>query len=223
MYLTILQQILFLLLWSGCHRCREWILCWVVASSCWPTHNIVHHISWHNLPNRRTMKKYEDFPSMVFFSCSCGNPGFKHGSIIVNNTTAYSKYTWSRKDVDSPKSTSLLSTFHIGLRICFFPANLMSSTHTVQNDPFSRSTNKHSQLETFSHSFSKKDFLRLLFSLQSCSRMTIQISFKGNDWVFHTGPWIWAICVVVEESICLDTPILEFSIICEHLPFLPGC
>ena len=29
-----------------------------------------------------------------------------------------------------------------------------------------------------------------------------------------------AICVVVDESKCLDTPIWEFSIICEHLPFL---
>ena len=33
---------------------------------------------------------------------------------------------------------------------------------------------------------------------------------------------VQAICVVVDESQCLDTPILEFSIICEHLPFLPG-
>ena len=34
---------------------------------------------------------------------------------------------------------------------------------------------------------------------------------------------ILAICVVVDESKCLDTPILEFSIIYEHLPFLLGC
>ena len=33
---------------------------------------------------------------------------------------------------------------------------------------------------------------------------------------------ILAICVVVDESKCLDTPIWEFFIICEHLPFLPG-
>ena len=31
-----------------------------------------------------------------------------------------------------------------------------------------------------------------------------------------------AICVVVDESKCLDIPILESSIILEHLPFLPG-
>ena len=29
---------------------------------------------------------------------------------------------------------------------------------------------------------------------------------------------ILTICVVVDESKYLDTPILEFSIICEHLP-----
>ena len=33
---------------------------------------------------------------------------------------------------------------------------------------------------------------------------------------------ILAFCVVVDESKCLDTPIWEFSIICEHLPFLLG-
>ena len=31
-----------------------------------------------------------------------------------------------------------------------------------------------------------------------------------------------AICVVVDESECLDIPILTFSIICEHLPFSLG-
>ena len=63
------------------------------------------------------------------------------------------KCTWSRKDVHSPKSTSLLSNFHIGLMFCFFPANLMLSTYTAENNPFSRCTNKHSQLETFSQPY----------------------------------------------------------------------
>ena len=31
-----------------------------------------------------------------------------------------------------------------------------------------------------------------------------------------------AICVVVDESKCLDIPILEFSVIWVHPPFLPG-
>ena len=33
---------------------------------------------------------------------------------------------------------------------------------------------------------------------------------------------ILAVCVVVDESKCLDTQFLEFSIICEHLPFVLG-
>ena len=34
---------------------------------------------------------------------------------------------------------------------------------------------------------------------------------------------ILAICALVDVSKCLDIPSLEFSTICEHLPFLPGC
>ena len=60
------------------------------------------------------------------------------------------KYTWSQKDVGSPKSTSSLSTFHIGSRFCFLPANFMSSTYTDENNPISRCTNKHSQFGIFS-------------------------------------------------------------------------
>ena len=45
----------------------EWILCWVVESSCLLIHNIASHISWHVLPHDRTTKKYTDFPNMVIF------------------------------------------------------------------------------------------------------------------------------------------------------------
>ena len=40
------------------------------------------------------------------------------------------------KDVGSPKSTSLLSSFHIGSRFCFFPADFVSSTCTDKNNLF---------------------------------------------------------------------------------------
>ena len=50
--------------------------------------------------------------------------------------------------------------------------------------------------------------------------MTVHTSVKRNRpyWTM-----ISAICVVVDESKSLDIPNLEFSIICEHLPFLLGC
>ena len=63
----MIPRISFLLLWSGGRQCMELILCRVVESSCLPTHNIVPHISWHDLPCHRTTKRYSDFPSMVIF------------------------------------------------------------------------------------------------------------------------------------------------------------
>ena len=80
-------------------------------------------------------------------------------SVIVNNIFAYFTLSLSaRKDVGSLKSTSLLSSFHIGSRCCFFPANLMSSINTEKNNPFSRCANKHYQFGTFSHSCSDRTF-----------------------------------------------------------------
>ena len=141
--LTILPRILILLLRNDGHQCMESILCRVVESFCLSTRNIVPHISWHVLPCHRTTQRYSDFQSMVIFCCSCGNYGFKHGSIIVNNIFASFTLSLSApqvhmsvNDVGSPKSTSLFSPFHIGSRFCFFPANLMSSTHTDKNNPF---------------------------------------------------------------------------------------
>ena len=63
--LTILPRISILLLSNDGRQCMELILCRVVKSSCSPTHNIVPHISWHDLPCHRTTKKYVDFPSMI--------------------------------------------------------------------------------------------------------------------------------------------------------------
>ena len=112
-------------------------------SPCWLTHNIAPHISWHDLPYHKTTKKYSDFPSLVvFFRCSCEESGFEHGSVTVNNIFACftlsmrTSQVYMIKDVGSPKSTSLLSTFHTGSMFCFFPANLMSSTYTDKNSLF---------------------------------------------------------------------------------------
>ena len=46
--------------WSSMHGVDR-----VDESSCSPTHNIVPHISLHDHPCHKTMKKYEDFERMV--------------------------------------------------------------------------------------------------------------------------------------------------------------
>ena len=46
----------------------EYILCRVVESSCLLTHNIAPHISLHDLPYHKTMKKYDNFSEYGSFS-----------------------------------------------------------------------------------------------------------------------------------------------------------
>ena len=95
------------------------------------THNIAPHISSHDLASHRTMKKYENSRSMEAFQftplkfairtflCNCP----QYFSLFHKCHWVHPRFSWSRKDVGSPKSTSSLSTFHIGSRFCFFPAN----------------------------------------------------------------------------------------------------
>ena len=112
---------------------------------------------------------------------------------------------------------------YIGLMFCFFPANLMSSTYIDKNNPFHGVRMSIPNFKTFSQQYFNKIFWNCLSHDSPAKSMTIQIPLKRDNWVFHTGPMIWAICGVVDESKCLDIPILEFSTIVEHLPFWPGC
>ena len=158
--------------WQFSYRLFQFFLFEVMvidaSSRYFPTHNIVPHISWHDSPYRKTTKKYEDLPSKVVFRFT----EIRDSNMVLQLSTisllishclwVHPKFSWSRKDVGSPKSTSLLSTFHIGSMFCFFPANFMSSTYTDKNNPFSLCTNKHSQLETFSQPCFKRIFSNCL-------------------------------------------------------------
>ena len=82
--------------------------------------------------------------------------------LIWHSRWAQPKQTWSRNDVGSPKSTSFMGTFHVGLIFRFFPANFLSSSYTDKHNPFWRWTNSHSQLETFSQPYCKRIFSNCL-------------------------------------------------------------
>ena len=104
---------------------------------------------------------------------------------------------------------------------CLFPPNLMSSTYTDKNNPFSRCTNKHSQLGTFSQPY----FNRILSNGLSHNSPAKGWPYRflsrgttGSSMLEHDLGHLY----VVDESKCLDIPILEFKIILEHPPFLPG-
>ena len=47
--------------------CMELVLCGIVEPSCLLTHSIVPHISWHDLPYRRTTMRFENSESMEIF------------------------------------------------------------------------------------------------------------------------------------------------------------
>ena len=59
-------------------------------STGWLTHIIAPHISLHDPPYHKTMKKYENSQGKwQFFSSTRGNSRFEHGSVTVHNIFAY--------------------------------------------------------------------------------------------------------------------------------------
>ena len=150
----------------------------------------------------RTMKisfRHQVSPWLLFlviFHCSGRNTWFEHASklstislLIWHSRWVQPKLKWSRNDVGSPKSTSFMSTFQVGLMFCFFPASLMSSTYTDKNNPFSRCTNKHSQLETFSQSYVNRIFSNCLSHKSPARGWPYRFRSKRNNRIFHNGRW----------------------------------
>ena len=89
------------------------------------------------------------------------------------------KYTWSKKDVGSLKSTSLFNTFHIGSSFCFYPANFTSSTCTEKKNPFSRCTKRHSQFRIFSHPCFNETFSNCLSHNSPAKRWPYRFRSRG--------------------------------------------
>ena len=161
-------------------------LCIVVELFCLPVRNIFPRISLHELPYHRTMRKcslqvYISVIVYIIFACQTLSPSTTRQKMVKN-------------DVGSPKSTSFMSIFHIGSMFCFLPTSLISSTYPEKNSPFSRLTKKHSKFKTFSQPCSNRNFLELHFPQWSCQRMTVQVSRKRNDWIFHTGHDLGHLC-----------------------------
>ena len=118
--LTILPRNSILLVWKDDRQCMELILSRVVESSRLPTHNIVPHISRHDLPCHMTTKKYTDFSSMVIFLlllrkfwiqtwfCNCQ----QYFCLFHICLWVHPRDTWSRNDVGSQNQLlhSVLST-----------------------------------------------------------------------------------------------------------------
>ena len=163
-----------------------------------------------------------------FFCSRHRNSRFKHGSVVVHNIFAYFALSLSAPQVYMIKEKCWFS------QIDFFYCTLSTLDQSfVSFQPVW--CRPHTQIRTTL--FQQRDIPNLELSPNHDSMGLSQIAFptivlpKDDRTVSFQeerlgGPYwtmIWAICVVVDESKCLDTPILEFSTICEHLPFPLGC
>ena len=115
--------------WSSMHGVDTLYSCWVVLFAdsqyrsthffAWPLHIIR---PWRNTKILRVWKLFYSSPlkfSMRTWFCNC--PQYLCSFHIVFE---------SRKDVGSPKSTSLLRSFHIGSLFCFFFQPILCHPHT---------------------------------------------------------------------------------------------
>ena len=82
----------------------------------------------------------------------------------------------------------------------------MASTNTDKNNPFSRCTKRHSQLE-FSPSHASIGFSQIAFPITVLPKDDRTDFAQEEQLGLPYWTMILATCVVVDESKCLDTPI----------------
>ena len=223
---------LFLPLWSGGHQCMELILCRVVVSSClpnsqyrsthffaWPTMSYDHEeirICWRN--GKFLQISPQKFAIQTWF-CNCP----QYLGLLHIDVECSSSIHDQGKMLVLPNQLLYWVLFPHRINIVFLSSQFFCHPHT--------------QIRIILFHDEQRDIPNLEFSPIHVSIGLSQIAFpiivlpKDDHINFvqeeRLGLPYWtmilAICVVVDESKCLDTPILEFSIICEHLPFLPGC
>ena len=175
-----------------------------------------------------TMKKYEDFEGKV---------------ISLFSPRKFSIRTWF---CNCPQYVCLfgivfecIPSFHDPGKMLVLPNRLLHWVLSTSDQDFvsfqPNLYHPHTQIRIILFHDERRDIPNLEFAPSHVSKWFSQIAFPiivlpENDrtdfaWEERLGLPYWtmilAICVVVDESKCLDTPILEFSIICE-LPFSLG-
>ena len=174
------------------------------------------------------MKKYEDFEGMVISLLTRGNSRFEHGSVIVHSIFVYFTLSLSAAQVYMIQEICWFSQidffvkyFPHRIKILFLSIQFMSSTYTDKNNPFHDVQRDIPNLE-FSPIHVSIGFSQIAFPITVLPKDDRTNSFQEERLGLPYWTMILAICVVVDESKCLDTPIWEFLIINEHLPFLLG-
>ena len=192
----------------------EYILCRVVESSCLPTRNIAPHISSHDLPYHKTMKKYKNSQSMAVFQfpprkfaiqtwlCNCPqylclfgiviecSPGIHDQGKMLVLPNRLLCWVLSTSDQCFVSFQPILCHPHTQIRITLFHGVRISI----------------SNLE-FSPSHVSKGFSQIAFPTTVLPKDDRIDSFQEERLDLPYWTMILATCVVVDESKCLDTPI----------------
>ena len=101
----------------------------------------------------------------------------------------------------------------------FLSSQFMSSTYTDKINPFSRCTRTGIPNWKLSPNRFPIGFSQIAFPITVLPKDDHTDFAQKERLGLPYWTMIWAICVVVDESKCLDIPIWEFSIIWEHPPF----
>ena len=109
--------------------------------------------------------------------------------------------------------------FHIGLKFCFFPAFYLTSTFANSISPFFLGWQRSVPNLEFSPSHVSIGFSQIAFPIIVLPEGDRTDVVQEERLCLPYWTMILAICVVVDESKCLDISIWEFSIKLKHLPF----
>ena len=164
-----------------------------------------------------------------FFCSPGGNPWFEHTSVIIHNIIAYSALSLSTTPICGNEEwgwfsqiihKNLPSRFHACFLFCL-PFWYRPQTQIRIVLMFGWQINISSS--TLSPNRVPIELSQIAFPITVLPKDDHTDFAQEERLGLPYWTMIFAICVVVDESICLDIPIWECSMIWEHVPILPGC
>ena len=215
-------------------QCVALRLCMMVESFYLQIRNIFLHISLRDLSCHKTKKILFlqqislKLWSVVFLWLQT-NPGLEYISVVCHNIIAYLTLSLSATHIFMVKKWGWL--FQINVFHQNFPSRFKIFRFPCQFDIVHTLIGIVLLLgwQIYIPNL-KKTFTQTCFNKMSQIAFSITVLPQDDRTDFaqeeRLGLPCWtmilAICVLVDESKCLDTPIWEFSTILEHLPLWPG-
>ena len=188
-----------------------------VKSFCSPSRNIAPHISLHDLPYHEEMSA-PSFPEQSSFSLLLQRSwiqtyfcNFPHYLRLIRILVEYTTNNHGQGMMLARPTRLLSKYFSHWVNVLFLPSQSFHVHIYRQELSFPN-------LELFPNRV-PIELSRFAFPIIVLPEDDRTDSFQVERLGLPYWTMIWAICVVVDESKCLDIPIWEFSVILEHLPF----